>query len=25
VSPQDVGLEDLSASQLRALLESLEG
>jgi len=25
VSPQDVGLEDLSAPQLRALLESLEG
>ena len=25
VSPQDVGLEYLSASQLRALLESLEG
>ena len=24
-SPQDVGLEDLSAPQLRALLESLEG
>src|SRR6266853_1526302 len=25
VSPQDVGLEDLSAPQLRALIESLEG
>ncbi len=25
VSPQDVGLEDLSALELRALLESLEG
>jgi len=25
LSAQDVGLEDLSAPQLRALLESLEG